>query len=371
MKPQLHIVSFNVPWPADYGGVIDVYNRLRALREAGVGMVLHCFEYGRQPAPELDSLCAEVHYYHRSRSPLLQLRPTPFIVASRPASALKARLGQDRLPVLLEGLHCSSLLLDSDLCRGRRTLLRAHNVEADYYRRLARSERPSPHRAYLALEASKLRRYEPPTLRRADTILAISAADRDAIAALGCPDVRLMPAALPCPDVTAQPGSGSYALFHGNLEVAENHTVALELVRALGGSGVPLVVAGHNPPPHLRREAARHANVTLTADPSDAQMSRLIADAHVCLMFTHQPTGLKLKLLRSLAEGRHIVANPDMLHGTGLDALCTVVGHPGEAAAAVRALLPRPFTAAALARRRDALAPFAPSNAILPLLSLL
>ena len=28
---HLHIVSFNVPWPADYGGVIDVYYRIKAV----------------------------------------------------------------------------------------------------------------------------------------------------------------------------------------------------------------------------------------------------------------------------------------------------------------------------------------------------
>ena len=28
---HIHVVSFNVPYPADYGGVIDVYFRLQAL----------------------------------------------------------------------------------------------------------------------------------------------------------------------------------------------------------------------------------------------------------------------------------------------------------------------------------------------------
>ena len=33
---HLHIVSFNVPWPADYGGVIDVNYRIKALWASGV-----------------------------------------------------------------------------------------------------------------------------------------------------------------------------------------------------------------------------------------------------------------------------------------------------------------------------------------------
>ena len=31
MNIHLHIVSFNVPLPADYGGIIDVFYRLKSL----------------------------------------------------------------------------------------------------------------------------------------------------------------------------------------------------------------------------------------------------------------------------------------------------------------------------------------------------
>ena len=41
--PDLHIVSFNVPWPANYGGVMDVFYRLRALSRAGLRIHLHCY----------------------------------------------------------------------------------------------------------------------------------------------------------------------------------------------------------------------------------------------------------------------------------------------------------------------------------------
>ena len=50
---HLHIVTFNVPWPADYGGVIDVYYRVKALSEMGVRVHLHCYTYGREEAEEL------------------------------------------------------------------------------------------------------------------------------------------------------------------------------------------------------------------------------------------------------------------------------------------------------------------------------
>ena len=62
---SLHIVSFDIPFPANYGGVIDVFYKIRALHHAGVRIQLHCFEYDRKRAPELENFCTSVHYYLR------------------------------------------------------------------------------------------------------------------------------------------------------------------------------------------------------------------------------------------------------------------------------------------------------------------
>jgi hypothetical protein len=66
VKKYLHIVCHDVPYPLDYGGVFDLFCKLKALKEAGVGIYLHCFEYGRGRQPELNKFCEEVYYYHRN-----------------------------------------------------------------------------------------------------------------------------------------------------------------------------------------------------------------------------------------------------------------------------------------------------------------
>jgi hypothetical protein len=40
---ELHIISFNVPYPPNYGGVMDVFFKIRALHEQGIKIHLHCF----------------------------------------------------------------------------------------------------------------------------------------------------------------------------------------------------------------------------------------------------------------------------------------------------------------------------------------
>ena len=65
---KLHVVAFDIPYPPDYGGVIDVYYKLIALQKKGIKISLHCYEYGRQHREELTKICSEVFYYPRKNS---------------------------------------------------------------------------------------------------------------------------------------------------------------------------------------------------------------------------------------------------------------------------------------------------------------
>ncbi len=386
MDKELHIVAFNVPWPANYGGVIDVFYRLRALSRAGVRIHLHCYTYGRPAARELEQYCVEVCYYKRDMSFLRQLDRRPFIVSSRCNKELLERLLQDDLPILLEGLHCCSLLEEPRL-QGRLMMVRAHNVEADYYSRLARSERNPLRKAYLALDAAKLRRYEP-ILRRASAVFAISQADQEAFLQMGCRNVPLVTAAHPY-EATQQPLSAlhsplstlhsplstltsPYALFHGQLSVAENVKAAEWLMdHVFAGSSHRLVVAGLNPTRALRHKIAQHPNVTLVASPDDDTMQRLVAEAQVNILFTDQPTGMKLKLLHALFCGRHCLVNSAMVAGTDLESLCQVADSAEAMCAALDKLMQTPFSQQMAAERAEKIRPYTADSSIRPILEIL
>src|ERR1051326_3142853 len=103
---RLHIISFNVPYPPNYGGVIDVYYKLKALAAQGVGITLHTYQYGRERSQILEKLCEKVYYYKRHiyRDPFFT--KLPYIIASRNSVELLDNLLKDEDPVLFEGLHC-------------------------------------------------------------------------------------------------------------------------------------------------------------------------------------------------------------------------------------------------------------------------
>lgn len=345
MSRHLHIVSFNVPYPADYGGVIDVYHKVRRLSEEGVKVHLHCFTYGRSESPDLERYCEEVRYYGRNMSPVLwAFDRRPFIVSSRHCRSLLRDLESDSHPILLEGLHCCDVLqYIKSRDPGRRVIVRAHNVEHDYYEALSNVEESLLRRLYLHWEARRLKRYEP-VLAKADEIWSITEKDKSYFKYRNyCDTVRLIPAFHASDKVISRLGQGRYWLYHGNLSVGENVEAVHHLLSVLGPhTEWQGVVAGRAPSPSLAKEISRYPHIVMRPDPSESDMSHLVAGSQVCVLFTEQSTGLKLKLLRSLYEGRFCLVNDKMVEGTGLECLCEVSDWDGLVGS-MAALMDTPF----------------------------
>jgi hypothetical protein len=338
---HLHIIAFDVPYPANYGGVIDVFYRVKALSEAGVKVHLHCFEYGRGEQ-EVLKRCHEVKYYKRDTSFAKQLSLTPFIVNSRHSEALVQDLLKDDYPILCEGLHTTAILSDKRL-KNRKIYVRAHNVEHDYYKGLGDSEKFGWKKLFYHAEAWKLRRYEP-VLRKAAGIFAISQQDADYFSKK-YGKVTLVPGFNSADSVCSETGRGEYVLYHGNLSVKENETAAKWLIENVFAElDLHCIVAGLNPSEKLLKLANKHSNVTLVANPDDAEMIDLLRQAQVNIMVTNQPTGLKLKLLNALYNGRFCLVNSDMVKGTSLENLCVVADEPEQMISEIKRLMEEDFT---------------------------
>ena len=131
---HLHIITFDVPYPANYGGAIDVYYRIKALHAYGVHIILHCFhkENIATRYPELESLCEKVHYYQRSNKLFDHIHFQPFVVRSRRSKDLLNNLLQDNFPILFEGL-VSCYLINHPLLHLRKKYFRECNASCERY----------------------------------------------------------------------------------------------------------------------------------------------------------------------------------------------------------------------------------------------
>jgi hypothetical protein len=120
-------------------------------------------------------------------------------------------------------------------------------------------------------------------------------------------------------------------------------------------SGIPFILAGLNPSKSLERLAGQSSNVTLLANPPEEKMNELIRTAQVNIMVTFQPTGLKLKLLNALFNGRHCLVNPEMVAGTELGMLCETGSNARELREKVEKLMMDPFGQEQMNLRREKL----------------
>ncbi|MBE0651355.1 MAG: glycosyltransferase [Bacteroidales bacterium] len=353
---HLHIVSFDVPLPADYGGVIDVYYKALELTRHDVKIHLHCFEYGRGRVEALERTFYKVHYYKRDVSKTHLFKSLPYIVSTRTSDDLVNTLLLDDYPILMEGLHTTFLLKDKRL-KNRKMLVRAHNIEHDYYLNLSRAETVPFKKYFFYNESIKLARYEK-ILTKADHILAISSNDYNYFTGK-FHNVELIPAFHPYHRVESIPGKGNYILYHGKLSVPENaNAVRFLLTHVFNNLDVSFVIAGSNPPSSLVNLVYQSPNAKLIVSPDDEELSELIRNAHINVAVTFQSTGLKLKLLNSLYNGRFCLVNSYMLSGSRLDSLCVVQDDPEEMKHLIVKLLDEEFTQEMIVEREKVLSNF-------------
>lgn len=350
METALQLVAFNIPFPADYGGVIDIFFKVKALSEAGVSVHLHCFEYNRPQATELEKYCAKVYYYPRLGGIRWQFSTKPYIAVTRRNEQLLNNLKTSKGPILFEGLH-SCYYLDHPALKKRLKLVRTHNIEHEYYRNLCHAEKNLFRKTFFLLEACKLKRFEK-ILKNANRLLCISPNDnRYFDKKFG--NSQFIPAFHPFNTISSQAGKGGYVLFHGNLSVAENSQAVVFLAdHVFEQLDMPVVVAGKNPSEKLARKLSALPKVRLIPNPESDEMESLIREAHVCLLPTFQDTGLKLKLLASLFSGRFCLTNDLMVAKTGLEHLCHIANSPKEMIETINKLAGNEFADGEIEKRK-------------------
>ena len=354
---HLHIVTHTVPWPADHGGVIDLFYKIKMLSGFGVKIHLHCFLYNDQtPQAELDKYCTEVTYYKRQNNISRFSFKIPFIVYSRKNNALIKNLQKDDHPILLEGIHCTYYLYKGVLAN-RKIFVRLHNVEFEYYRHLAMHELNPLKKLYYTYESSLLKKYEKKIAEKA-FIIAVSQHDMLLYKELfHASNIHYLPVFIPYTLAICKEGNGCCCcLYHGNLAVNENEKAAEWLLENVFNElDVPFIIAGKNPTEKLKYLVKQSKNTCLVENPDDKEMRDLIAKAQINILPSFNNTGVKLKLLNALFNGKHCIVNNAAIEGSGLDAGCHVAEEPMQFKKLIGQLYSQPFTDEEIERRQGLL----------------
>lgn len=356
MNRHLHIVCLDVPSPADYGGAIDMLYRIESLYNAGIKIHLHYFSYNHRGNPnELNQYCESIHVYERKIGHKGFSFSKPYIVSSRINQELITKLNKDNHPILLEGVHCTGILPQLNT-GNRKVIVRLHNDEADYYKQLSSVEKNIFKKIYFRYESNLLGKYEhslPPQYLYACITTKDEAHFREQH---GLKNSFFLPAYTPYEKINSSEGIGNFCLYHGNLSVPENEKAATWLLtKVFSKIKVPFVIAGKNPSKRVDKLSHLYQHTCLVANPTDTEINDLVKKAHINILPSFSNTGIKIKLLHALFEGRHCVTNEAMVNGTGLEAACHIGTNANAIAAIIMQLHHQPFTAEEIRLRENLL----------------
>lgn len=320
----LHVVSFDIPYPPDYGGVYAVYHLLKSLQTNGVHVILHVFKYNkRKVTPELQDLCFRVYSYQRKTGIKSQLSRIPYIVKSRKNIELLENLSADHYPVLFEGIHTTFYL--PELVKLKKDIyLRVHNQESAYYNQLSLYEAKLKDKLYFKLESLKLKSYEPRITRLAKLVFCFTQKDAKTFKAFGAKTLVLNPYMNELKPAII-PGAGDYLVIHCNLSINDNVQSIIKILKNIAEqSPLKIIIAGKNPTLELIQACNNYKNVEVIANPKEKELETLMQNAQMHLCYSEIAEGFKMRIEKILKLGRFILCNDNFCEDENLRSVMIV-----------------------------------------------
>jgi hypothetical protein len=318
MNKRLDLVSFDIPYPPNYGGIIDVFYKIKELHKLGVKIYLHVFLFGHKTKQtELEKYCEQVFYYKRKSIFTSLFSKLPFRLKSRVNKHLTNNLKSIDTPILFEGLHTIYPLYKYNL---NNCFVRTHNIEHSYFFGLAKSEKNILKKLFFKLEGWKLKKFEK-HLNKAKGIFTISPFEQNYFSNI-YNNSYYIPAFHEYIEIVNSSESERFILYHGDLRVADNIKAALFLIDVYKKSPYKFVIASSIKAESVLEKIKKYDNIFLEEIPNKKDLDFLLNTAHINTLITFQKTGIKLKLLNTLYRGKHIIANSELIEDTGLESLC-------------------------------------------------
>jgi len=323
---------------------MDIFYCISALQSVGIQIHLHCFRSEKTEQSALCQHCASVNYYDFSHGHKGFSTSLPYIVSSRRNEQLLENLLNDDYPILMEDIHCTYLLNDERFS-SRKCFVRLHYVGFKYYSALQKSATSLFKKLYYWNESRLLKKYEQSIAQKA-TFVAVNHADKLTYQnEFTCPLIFELDPFIPFQEVKSTEGMGSYCFFHGDLGIDANEQAAIWLIKKVFNEiKVPLVISGRNPSNKLIALSHLNNHTCIVPDPSERELQDMIVKAHIQLVPSFIDTGLKIKLLSALYNGKHCVANDIAVAGSGLESACHIGLNSNAFKEIIVQLYHQPFT---------------------------
>ncbi len=331
------ILCSRVPYPLHDGGNLAVNNLLQGFLKQGVDVSMLAMNTSKHWVAN-DDLPAYYTQFKKYKTVKVDNRIKPIsalISFSKGTSynlqrfitkdfdvALQQMLSeQDFDIVLLEGLFVTPYLNTIRKHSKAKICYRQHNVEFQIWERLAQNSSNFLKRIYFNQLAAALRQYELKHLNSYDSIAAISPIDAAIYKELGCsiPIVDI-PFSLTKEELNARPTQfkAPLKMYHiGAMDWQPNVEAMLWFLRHVWPQvikavpGAELYLAGRNMPEQFQN--GMWSQVFVLGEVADAGIFE--SDKHILIVPLQSGGGLRIKILKAMANGKAIVSTAVGLQG--------------------------------------------------------
>ncbi len=308
MKP-FHFISLDNPFQPNYGGTWDIHYRLKYFNNQNLIHKVYFFHKESVSFTNDNSIPLA-----RNMNWLQWLSAIPFTVISRNSNVLLRELLYDNNPIWFEGIHTTFFLPKiKKLQPQRKTFIRIHNHEAQYYHELGLFSPSILKKIYFYTETTKLKIWEKKVWALADKLFSISSEEAQYMQAYNkhsyflpsfIPDMPIRPFKMSCEPFRL--------IFHGNFEIITNQKSALWLFHFVRKYPFFRLAFYGN---QAKMFSKYPIEILDNQKPLEIQLSR--NDIFVLPIF--QKSGVKIKFLDSLRTGLPVLATPDAIRGSGLN----------------------------------------------------
>lgn len=318
---KIQIIAFNNPYPANFGGAIDMFYKVKAFHKLDVKVYLHIFYDERNDVSGIENFCEEIYLYKRDKGLLKHFSLKPFSTNSRKNKELIKRLKASEVPILIESLRSCSILISEKF--SQKVAIRNHNIEHNYSFGLSKSENNIIQKIAQYIEGVKQKRFEN-ILNKADVLFNISNHEQTYFKDKYNPESVFLPVFQGYETIKSKSGFGKYALYHGDLTTADNLKSALFLIRVFKGMDIPFVIAGSGLPSVIQSQIKDIDSISYVQIKDYNHLQKLIENAHINALYSFQESGTKLKVFTALFNGRHCILNKNMVDDKAILNCCEV-----------------------------------------------
>jgi hypothetical protein len=148
-------------------------------------------------------------------------------------------------------------------------------------------------------------------------------------------------------------------LFHGDLRISDNIKSAQFLIDTFKTlPNYQLVIASSFSNSELIKTIDSISNIKFTIIENSEHLDKIFENTRLHIVLSFQKTGIKLKLINTLYQNRHVIVNELVVEDTGLESVCETMTHKTGLIQKIKTLFDKDFSEELILKRQKALLSF-------------